>query len=65
MIDRVIHKWEDGTVFYTNEDNEYCLDGVWGTAKVSIVRTPVGNFASSSNKDVPKSLLLEIGYNLK
>lgn len=64
MIEReVIKTWEDGTVLYI-EDNEYRLDGVWGTAKLSVCRTSVGNFVTSSIKEVPKMLLAEIGHNI-
>lgn len=59
----VIKTWKDGTEFYI-EDDEYHLDGSFGTAKLSVCRTSVGNFVTADNKAVPKMLLAEIGHNI-
>lgn len=63
MEREVIKTWEDGTVFYI-EDDEYRLDGVWGTAKLSVCRSSVGTFVISDKNEVPKMLLAEIGHNI-
>lgn len=59
-----IHEWEDGTKFYVAEDGSYKLDYDGKTANISLVRTSIGTFATSDDKEVPKSILAEIGQNM-
>lgn len=63
MEREVIKTWKNGRELYI-EDNEYRLDGEWGTATLLLARTPLGIIVTTSNKDVPKPLLYEIGENL-
>ena len=60
----VIHEWDDGTVFYIDEEGSYKLDYSGKTADISLVRTSIGTFATSTDKEVPKSYLDEIGQNM-